>query len=255
MTKIINKLYKYFSFDPNDYWSLPLTGRLFFAKVEELRKSNDPEEFFYTMQHESSFFAPAQEIPTAFDSLFSNARVLCLGKRKSNRCWLEFCKGNGVCYEFSFRQKMVSLDLTTSSTRYVAKKITNVPEYIIDNVTNHSLRNTLKKSSRQTLEDNILAKAWLQSRQPHEILKNFIEQEVIFKKLKKFRYENEYRIIHVKTPPPDFTLTSVIDNQSSLPFKNLGLKLHKNYTSDISSVRNIYEIINKKKIQVPVVNF
>lgn len=251
----MKKLYKYYAFDENGYWKLPLEGRLFFASVEELRKPNDATEFYYSMEHPSSYFQMMQEIPRMFDELFSQTRILCLGKKLNPECWDRFCSNGGICYEFSFDETSIATDLTPRDVVYVDSKEYNVPNYIIERTPAGQLKVAISKSEIQSIEDAPVIYDWLTSGIPNKILWEYIANEVVFKKIKNlFRVEQEYRVVQVVSPPPQVIVTSILDDKSALALSLLGLTLEKVHTSDVSKVKNILDA-EYPKIKIPIKKF
>ncbi len=147
------KLYKYISFK-KEYWNQPLIEkRLYFSSINELRQTNDNDEFNYSWNSSSYFFSNSSKpLEDAYDRLFSSARILCFADCHSKRCWEIFCQDGGVCYEFTEGYSSKVDDLTSGRITYSDEKILNAPEYMIKHVKDLRIKDLIsrEKSKLQT---------------------------------------------------------------------------------------------------------
>ena len=229
------KLFKFISFQ-SDFWHQPLAEeKLYFASTQDLRNPNDPLEFVHRWEYNSKFFQKFKDhFKDHYNSLFEKTRILCLTTERSNYCWKEFSKEDGICYEFDFSHHNAASDIFSREVEYGEKEL-NVPSYIIAFLEDERLKKlitkkfTLLPSQLGEIRDNFEAKT-------PQIFINHILNELSLKKTMPFRQEKEYRFVHLE---PGFGETEVIVlmPEGKVSFQELGLSLVKIHTSDTAKVR------------------
>lgn len=226
-------LYKYID-SQNPYWAFPLRERrLHFSTAEELRTVNDQEELNHTWHHRSNFFTRfGHHFSDSYNRLFSNSRILCLGKNLNRTCWNTFIQsGQGVCYEFEFRPN--GNDVTSNHIEYNDSKELNVPSYILRELGNSSICGLLGQTGEIQNHELRSILSWMgSSRELHEIFERHILHEMTLKKKTAYRREREYRFIHIVDPVgPVQPRVRLVNSKAT--FEELGLRLLRVHTKDI----------------------
>jgi len=244
------KLYKYIDFK-NSYWSEPLIKKeLYFSNVCELRQPNDPEEFNHKWDSKSYFFNnQANQLKETYQSIFSDARILCLSKLHSKTLWDEFCSSNnGICYEFKYEESQKIKDLTACSVSYSDNKECNYPDYLIKSIEDTNIKNLLEKNIELSKTDLVVIYNWLTTKDAQNLAVNHIYY-LVFTKLKCFIKENEYRFIHTVNPIDNNTPLLI---NSRFSFKQLGLTINRIYTSNYNKVK---EVCNESQLKISIPSF
>lgn len=156
-------LYKYIDFE-SPHWDFPLReNKLHFSSVDELRTVNDQEEFNHQWNHSPYFFTRyGCHFSESYNRLFSNSRILCMGKNLNQTCWNTFIhSGAGVCYDFSYEEDQKERDINCGNIVYDSSKKLNVPSYILSEVDGSNIRDLLGKREELNRNELIKIHAWI----------------------------------------------------------------------------------------------
>lgn len=234
-------LYKYIGFDRN-YWAEPILRKeLYFSTIADLQRGNDRHEFVHYWYTTSYVFLKfGLDMPKYYDEYFAATRILCLSQSLSKRCWDEYCGGGGVVYEFDFNPSIMrQLQITFASVAYADSKNHFVPDYIIKNAyPQPAFQSLLRKTGGLNLNELKAVREWMGSGVPTLLSVRHITDELAFKKLNSFAFEDELRIAHL-TRAFGSTPLKVQLHDSRLAFKSLGIKIRCIHTSDRSKVSTI----------------
>lgn len=242
------RLYKYLSFgkkapDGTAVWDQPvIEGTLFFAPIPALRVGNDEEEFRHAWDTDAAFFAyHGRHIRESYDRLFNNARVLCMSMALTQACWREYCRDGGCCFEFRFDKDIAdAAEISSNTIEYADSKLTNAPEFIVPRIQNPTIRALISRTANLQNHEAADVLNWLNSPEGHENLSDVnldhIYHEIVFKKVRRFAFEQEYRFVHVaeRMPPQPPLKTLLVE--SKLRYEKLGLQLVRIHSSDPKKV-------------------
>ncbi len=231
-------LYKCIPFSKN-YWSyIVKEQKIRFATVPELLNGNDKEEFDHRWDSKSQFFKKySGHLSLHYDSLFSKAVILSLGKSPNERCWREYCGDGGVRYEFEYDDSHSKIsEVTCGDVIYDNNKTFNLPAFLISREPCDSIKRLLQMENGLSWNNWAHLWLWLQRGTPNRNSLEHIKDELVFKKIKSFIYEDEYRFIHLIEQIGPNALKLVLENQKVL-YEKIGLKLVRISTSDIETVK------------------
>jgi len=232
------KLYKCIPFSA-DYWRYIAQERAIrFASIPELLNGNDKEEFDHRWETKSQFFLKFRgSLKPYFESLFSRTVILSMSKSPSERCWKEYCSNGGLRYEFEYDgTHFKTSDVNCMSVVYNDNKTFNLPEFIIRQEPDPTIKHLLKVEHGLSRPDWIRLWIWLQLGSPNRNSLDYIQNELAFKKIAQFKYEDEYRFVHLTEKIGSRPLKLNLNSQKA-GLQNLGLKLVQISTSDTEPVR------------------
>ncbi len=232
-------LYKCIPFSKS-YWNYILREETIrFSSIPELWQSNDKEEFDHRWESTSQFFSIVSgDFRPSYESLFSSTVILSLSLSGNSRCWQEFCPEGGVRYEFEFDESILKkTDINFNKVTYDKSKLFNLFEYIKRFESNLKINKLLEKQKGLNYEELSILKSWAVNGNLANTIVNHITQEIAFKKLKSFEFEDEFRLVYLtKQIGPKPLKFNLIDQK--LPYSNIGLKLKKISTSDFQKVKS-----------------
>jgi hypothetical protein len=184
--------------------------------------------------------------------LFSKTVVLSLGKSPNRRCWDEYCKDGGVRYEFEYDEShFTASEVNCGDVVYDDNKTFNLPQYLIEHEPVARIQKLLQAESGLGWSDWACLLLWLKTKRPNQITLQHVTQELVFKKIRLFNYEDEYRFVHLLSQiGPKPLKLSLLEQKTS--YEKIGLKLVKISTS---SVEQVTKELAGKKIEVAEVYF
>ena len=228
------KLYKYIGFQSEHVLDPAKSNSLYFSTSDDLKKTNDPQEFAISWYSQSHFWRAYGSHPEkGYAEVFSQVRVLCLSKSLNKECWNEYCgRQGGVAYEFDYRSSNRDTRIDGESIRYTTTKLLNVPEAIAKRADWRKVI-LLGKTAPLNEGELRLLSPWVKSQLGNMFTGHI--NEVVLTKLDKFSYEDEFRFIY--TPLGRNSDDSQLQN-GKIKFADLGLSLSKVWTSNPEALLN-----------------
>jgi hypothetical protein len=160
-----------------------------------------------------------------------------MSKSPNKKCWDEYCRSGGVRYEFEYCKAHSQMsEVSSSDVIYGDNQMLNLPNYLVTRELDFSIKNLLQKRAL-TKCDLFRLLIWLKRGIPNQYACDHIEKEIVFKKTTNFRYEDEYRFVHLTEKIGAKPLKINLNHQKTDPGK-IGLKLVRISTSDIQMVKN-----------------
>jgi hypothetical protein len=231
-------LYKCIPFS-KAYWHYIMKEKVVrFATIPELIGGNDQEEFEHRWDTRSQFFLEyGNDMRPYYDDLFDKTVILSLGKSPNRRSWQEYCSQGGVRYEFRYDPSHLnSSGVNSGDVAYDDDKTFSLSRYLTENVVDEDIRRLLQVEAGLTRDDKIALLQWLKSGEPNKLGVKHINDEIAFKKKTAFRYEDEYRFVHLTSKIGPNPLKVVLTEQK-LSYHQIGLTLVSVSTTDVKRVR------------------
>lgn len=234
------RLYKCISFT-KEYWAyIAKEGTIRFASIPELWQGNDAEEFKHVWDSNSRVFTTMRHhLEPIYDKLFSKAAVLCLSKTPNKRSWEEFCLEGGVRYEFEYDEShKKNSEVLCNDVVYSDQKEFRLSNFLLARITDPKIIEILKVATNLynlPTPDKYYFMAWMKGQEINEISYSHVVDEIVFKKLQLYKYEDEYRFIHLTEP---ISKALKIDlRQQKIACNKIGLKLVRIATSNVEKAK------------------
>jgi hypothetical protein len=232
------KLYKCIGF-AHPYWAyIALEQRIRFATIPELLKGNDNQEFDHRWDSNSpSFQYLANEMRAHYDALYLKTVILSMGQSPNQRCWTEYCEQGGVRYEFEYdASRARASEVSCKTVDYDDNKTFNLSRFMLMRKIDENIRGLFQSTMAMTRPDGLRLLSWLKSGEPGKITLEHASNEIPYKKITSYKFENEYRFVHLKEQIEKKPLKTVLDQQK-IALEELGMKLVRICTSDIERVK------------------
>lgn len=232
------KLYKCISFS-SCYWPyIAEEQKIRFATIPELLNGNDQQEFSHRWDSDSPAFQfLAQEMQPQYDNLYRKTAILSLGQSPNRQCWDEYCSAGGVRYEFTLDLSAAkSSEVNFNSVIYDDHKTFNLAHFMISRQMDNNIKLLFQSTHQMSCQDKMRLLSWLNSDEPKSLTVEHASNEIPFKKITGFKFENEFRFVHILEQIGPKVLKTVLVHQK-VALTTLGLTLIRISTSDIDEVR------------------
>lgn len=231
-------LYKCIPFS-RSYWGyIVREDKIRFSTAAELLTGNDKKEFDHRWESISpSFLYLAEEMKPHYDALYLKSGILSLGQSPNRRCWAEYCAGGGVRYEFEYDHNHKDRSyVNCKSVSYADSKIFNLCSFFLKYSTNDDVKSLFSSTASRTFGGNATVLNWIGSGEAKELTLDHASNEIPFKKTTEFRFEDEYRFIHLFEKIGSEELKVKLQDQK-ISLGEIGLKLTRISTNDPAFVQ------------------
>lgn len=230
------KLYKCIPFT-SEYWQyIANEKQIRFATIPELISGNDKLEFDHRWDSSSPAFQRlSAECKERYNGVYNKVVTACFGQSPNKECWDHYCGNGGVRYEFEFDPTFES-GVSRSPVTYDDLKTFNLHSFLLRQDLDPRVRSLFESTSSLDLSAGMLLHDWLNSGEAYKIIVDHSTKEIPFKKLRKYRFEDEFRFIHLTEPIQPKELKPQLVDQK-VPLFNLGLKLVRIATSSVDTVK------------------